>query len=253
MPKVDRAGIFHAIPTDAGVDCEGDAVVVKFAFKLTEEKVDGTFYNIEGENLDATNWVFMFRKDGEVGKPFLALYDIFPQWDGLELPWFQDADLSNHTVQLTIGLNDAGDRFDVQFMNPYGSTGGGGGVTHADDATKKRIDAQVGSTLRALAPPGRAAAPQPTAPKPAPAPAAPVATPSTPPTAAPPATPGDSTLDEAWATFSRACPADFPQDEQEAIWFTIIAKLFKGKSQDDLTPAEWGKMNAECVANIPPF
>ncbi len=180
-------------------------------------------------------------------------------WDGRDPFWLQETDLAEHAVQVKLGFEEYGGktRIKVQYLNPFGSTGGGG-VSKADDATRRTIGNRLGSKLRALSgpvpaptklPPARPKA-QPTAPQTAPAPKPEPA----PPPAETPRDPASAAMDEAWAEFCTSCPP--PKWDQAAVegeWFRILAELFPGKQPDELSPTEWAVMRDEGPTRIVPF
>ena len=55
---------------------------------------------------------------------------------------------------------------------------------------------------------------------------------------------------EAWATLNKAQVGQ-SAEAIETTWFATIARLFPNKSNTDLKPHEWGKLNAEFEDNIP--
>ena len=164
-------------------------------------------------------------------------------------------DLSEHAVQVRLGFEEYGGktRLKVQFLNPYGSTGGGG-VTKADGTTRKSIANRLGSKLRAVAGPAPAAAPKAASAAPKLPPAKPK---QTPPPAKPTtesAPPAEATMEQAWDEFVKHCdPAKWDQQAVEAEWFRILAELVPGKQPDQLSPTEWAAMRDQAPGKIIPF
>jgi len=139
----------------------------------------------------------------------------------------------------------------VAYLNPFGSTGGGG-VSKADASTRKSIANRLGSKLRAISGPAQAPA------KPSAPPALPPAKPKAAPPAAssqpPAAKPTEATMEQAWEEFTKHCPP--PKWDQQAIeaeWFRILADLFPGKQPDELSAVDWGTMRDRGPSGIIPF
>ena len=155
-------------------------------------------------------------------------------------------------VRSACGLHRLGKtRMKIQFLNPHGSTGGGG-VTKADEPTRKAISNRLGSKLRALAGPAQAAAPKAVAP-PKLSPAKPKA-PSTPPPSAEPAAGPEATMQSAWDEFVKYCPPPkWDQEATEKEWFRILAEMFPGRQPDELSPTEWVTMRDQGPGKIIPF
>jgi hypothetical protein len=275
----NREGLFNAHPVQIGIDETGpnNLATCIINFKLYEElQPSGEWADCSADNFDISGYFYLEKKDGSLNTVTIdALKDALG-WDGRDPFWLQEADLSEHAVQVKLALEEYGGktRMKVQYLNPFGSTGGGG-VTKADDATRKSITNRINSKLRALAGPAPAAAKP--AGKPAPKPAASAAAPlklppakpkaqppasppppaartPEPPTAEAPADPQAATMEEAWGEFCKHCPP--PKWDQEAIekeWFRILAAMFPGRQPDELTPAEWAAMRDEGPAQIIPF
>jgi len=275
----NREGLFNAHPVQIGIDETGpnNLATCIINFKLYEElQPSGERADCAADNFDICGYFYLEKKDGSLNTVTIdALKDALG-WDGRDPFWLQETDLSQHPVQVKLALEEYGGktRMKVQYLNPFGSTGGGG-VTKADDATRRSITNRINSKLRALA--GPAPAPAKPAGKPAPKPAAgsaatpklppakPKAQPATPPPAAPtpepapveaPADPQASDMDGAWRAFCTAYESMGPKgtpEDREQQWFSAISRLFPGKQPDELTPAEWAAMRDEGPAQIIPF
>lgn len=244
MGLLNEAGVFHAYPTSIGIDETGpnNLATCIVSFQAFERFNRGQTEPLEGDGQDITAWFYLEKKDGSVNDfAVKALREAFG-WDGRDPFWLQDnaEALAKNPVQITTDFEEyAGKtRLKVQWLNPYGSTGGGGGVTKADGASRTAIKNRLGSKLRANAGGSPVTTPKPAAPKPAPKkPAGPV-----------------STLDEAWAVFAGSEKGKkLSQADLEKEWFRILAEMFPGRDTESLTPAEWGRVQAEAVSKIVPF
>jgi len=255
-----------------GVDLTGPnkLCTVIVHFELFEELVKGEWVNCLDQNLDITGYFYVEKRDGSLNTITIDALKAAFQWDGIDPFWLQDTDLSEMAAQLKLGFEEyeGKRRLKVQFLNPYGSSGGG--VSQADNSTRQTIMTRLGAKLRARSGGTPANAPAPTAPKPAapeatapqePAPpqAQPAEAPSEPPSAPaqpePPAQKPTSTLEDAWTAFV----AKFEEMEiegqkvQEQHWFTVMKKLFGTQDADALTPEQWAVMKDRGPANISPF
>ena len=268
----NREGLFNAYPVEIGIDETGpnNLATCIIRFKLYEElQPSGEWDDCASDNFEITGYFYLEKKDGSLNTVTIDALKAALTWDGRDPFWLQEAELSEHPVQVKLGFEEYGGktRIKVQYLNPFGSTASGG-VSKADDATRRSIRNRLGSKLRAMSGPTQAPA-QPAKPagppklppakpkaQPAAAPTAPAApTPEAPsPPAAAPRDPQAATLEEAWAEFCKHCPSPkWDQSAVEAEWFRILAELFPGKQPDELSPAEWAAMRDEGPARIVPF
>lgn len=288
-----REGLFNAYPVEIGIDETGPNKLATciIRFRLYEEfQQTGEWADCAGENWEIVGYFYLEKKDGSLNTVTIDALKAALGWDGRDPFWLQEADLSDHAVQVKLGFEEYGGktRIRVQYLNPFGSSGVGG-VSKADEATRRTIGNRLGSKLRALSGPAPAPAkpmkpatppkPKPPpaattgapaaaaaagpAPKPDPAPPAPKAerTPAapkaelTPPLAAEvPRDPATGSMAEAWEAFCKGCAG--PQWDQAAVeseWFRVLAELFPGKQPDELSPTEWAVMRDEGPARIVPF
>ena len=269
-----REGLFNAYPAEIGIDETGpnNLATCIIRFDLYEElQPDGQWADCAGEKWEITGYFYLEKKDGSLNTLTLDALKAALGWDGRDPFWLQETDLSEHPVQVKLGFEEYGGktRIKVQYLNPFGSTGGGG-VSKADDATRRTISNRLGSKLRAMSGPAQAPAKPakpagppklpPAKPKAQPTPAAPAPKPEPAPPAEPaapveqPRDPEAATMEEAWGEFCKHCPPPkWDQAAVEAEWFRIIAELFPGKQPDELTPAEWAAMRDQGPAQIIPF
>jgi hypothetical protein len=267
----NREGLFNAHPVQIGIDETGPNKLATciINFKLYEElQPSGEWADCAGDNFDITGYFYLEKKDGALNSGTIDSLKDALGWDGRDPFWLQETDLSQHPVQVKLALEEYGGktRMKVQYLNPFGSTGGGG-VSKADDATRKSIANRLGSKLRATAGPAQApvkAAGKPTAGTTAPVklpPAKPKAQPAAPPAAAPtpveaPADPQASDMNGAWSAFCAAYESMGPKgtpEDRERQWFTILSKLFPGRQPRELSPVEWGVMRDQGPGEICPF
>jgi len=254
----NREGLFNAYPADIGVDETGpnNLATCIISFRLYEElQPSGEWTDCSGENFDVTGYFYLEKKDGALNTVTIESLKAALGWDGRDVFWLQEADLSQHAVQVKLAFEEYNGktRLRVQYLNPYGSTGGGG-VTKADGTAKTSIRNRLGSKLRALAGPAQPAAAKPAAPPKLPPakPKAPAAPAQAPPPASEPR--AEATMQEAWEEFSKHCdPAKWDQEAVEKEWFRILAELFPGKQPDELSPTEWAAMRDRGPAMIIPF
>jgi len=252
----NREGLFNAYPADIGVDETGpnNLATCIISFRLYEElQASGEWADCSGENFDVTAYFYLEKKDGALNTVTLESLKAALGWDGRDVFWLQEADLSQHPVQVKLAFEEYNGktRLRVQYLNPYGSTGGGG-VTKADGAAQTAIRNRLGSKLRAMAGPAQPAQAKSAPPKLPPAkPKAPPAPAQAPPAPEPKA---EATMQEAWEEFSKHCdPAKWDQQAVEKEWYRILAELFPGKQPDELSPTEWAAMRDQGPSMIIPF
>lgn len=262
----NREGTFHAYPIDVGAGEIGPnhLAAVTIVFRLSEERSGAEWTDCSAEGMQITGWFFLEKKDGSLNDKTIESLKAALGWDGRDPFWLQDnaAELAQHPVQVKLAFEEfnGATNLKVQYLNPYGATGGG--ASKADDNTRKTIQRRIGSKLRALAggtpanppkPAGKPASSASKAPSAAPKSAAPK--PAAPPAAAPaPAAPVTATMELAWAEFVKHCPPDkWDQEATEQEWFRVLADLFPGKQPDELSPADWGVVLVEGPSHIIPF
>ena len=245
----DREGRFRARVMDVGVNATGPnklcTVVLRFA--LTEEYAGGEWRNIESENLDAVAYCYIEKRDGGLNDfQIEALKEAFG-WPGIDPFWF-DEQKELPPVQITLESEEyqGKSKIRVQFINSHDSEPGG--ITHADDDTRRAMLARLGHKLRAHSGGKPAPAPKPTgAPKPPPKPAAAPVAPDKPAPAAKPT----STMEAVWALFSRwAETKGVNQDELNKTWFAAIKEVCGHEDAEKVTPEQWHEV-ANKLTDIP--
>jgi len=256
----NREGLFNAYPADVGVNETGPNKLATciINFRLYEElQPSGEWADCSDEQFEVTGYFYLEKRDGSLNTITLDSLKSALGWDGRDPFWLQETDLSEHAVQVKLAFDEYNGktRLKVQYLNPYGSTGGGG-VKKAEGTAKTAIRNRMGSKLRALAGPAQPATSKPAAPPKLPpakpkAPAAPASAPSPTPSVEPSA---EATMEQAWGEFVKHCDPDkWDQQAVEAEWFRILAEMFPGKQPDELSPAEWATMRDEGPTKIIPF
>jgi hypothetical protein len=183
-------------------------------------------------------------------------------WDGTDPFWFADNDLTGFAVEVVIE-NQPG-RMDptrmyptVKWVNPPGG-GAGGGMAESGD--RRAILAKYGGKLRANAggvpaavrpaprvevggsrvegalPVARTVVPSP-APAPRPIPR--------PPAVATAAAAKTSDMNACWGLMCELC-GKMPKAQLEQEWFAAVG-IIEGKDQADMTPEEWGRVEAHIL------
>lgn len=240
--QANREGIFHANPIDMGVNQMGPnkLVVVTVQLRLFEEFRDSDWADCVSEELEITGYFYIERKDGSLNDFVIDFLKGALGWDGRDALWFQDADLSEHSVQAKLVYDEyeGQKRLKVQRLKPYGSAIGG--VSKADETTKSKIRERLGSKLRAASK----------------APATPRASSPDPQSKVddPQESSTTSTEKEAWGEFVKHTSGEKWTDEaRNEQWFRIVNELFPGKQTDELSPTEWARMRDEGPSEIIPF
>lgn len=247
----NHEGLFNAYPVEIGVDETGpnNLATCIIRFDLYEQlQPSGEWADCADEQWEITGYFYFEKKDGSLNTITIDMLKAALGWDGHDPIWLQETDLSEHAVQVKLGFEEYNGktRLKVQYLNPYGSTGGG--VRKADDAKKTAIRNRLGSKFRALAGPAKPAPPakQPT-------PASKLSPSSSPPARKEPdPSTYEATMEETWDEFITHCPDDWDQQAIEKEWFRILAKLFPGKQPDELSTAEWAVMRDKGPAEILP-
>jgi hypothetical protein len=249
MAIPNRAGTFNALPIKMGVDNTGpnDLATVTIQFGLYEELVGGEWVDVAQDVMTITGYFYLENKDGAINTITVENLKAALGWDGADLEWFAQADLTEHPVQVVLAFEQyqGKDKLKVKYLNPHGYVSKDG-VSQGDEATVSAISARLGSKLRALgggtqkkSPPPRAAAPK-SPPKKSP--------PAKAPTAAPTA---GCTADEAWAAFVAAGEAlGLPDEVLQTQWFAALTAMFPSKQPENLTPVEWGKVKSEASQRV---
>lgn len=245
-------GTYNAGPINIGVDETGpnNLTTVIVEFDIFEELTPDGPVDVTEMQLGITHYIYLEKKDGSLNTISIDALKAAFGWDGRDPFWLQDnaEQLREKRVQLVLGNEQYNGkvRMKVKRLNPYGYTGGSGGVSRADGSKRQAIANRLGPKLRAIS--GGAPAP---AAMPAGKPAAPAkaAAPAAKPRAAAPAAKAGCTMQDAWEAFALRCKnadgSDYEQDRMEAAWFSAIEKLFPGRELESLTPAEWATVKAK--------
>jgi len=233
-------GLYHGYPTSIAVNETGpnNLVTAVIDFSLVEQHRGNEWLDCSAEALAITGYFYIEKRDGSLNTTAIDQLRAALGWDGVDPFWLQDNDLSGVAVQVKLGFEEyeGKNRLKVQFLNPYGSTGGA--TEPGGDDVRRSVAARLGAKLRANA--GGTSRPTPTPATPAP-PAPGSAPPSAPP-AAPAAEATTSTQEEAWTIYATAAQAaGVDQATMEGRWFELITKT-TGKPAAELSPEEWGKV-----------
>jgi hypothetical protein len=241
MAFANRAGTFKAAIAGVGVVEQGDnklaCAVVRYA--LIEEMVQDGWADIRGEQMEITGWHYLETRDGGLNNFSIEALRQALGWDGRDIMWLQDADLSRVVVQVVLDFEsyNGRDRLKVKYLNPEGYEGRSGELPKSDPTMRRTLQTRLGAKLRAMAGGTPAPAPRPTgAPKP---PAS---------RAAPAKKPTGCTREEAWAELLSARPED-----AEGFWPTLLQEAAPGKDEAAFTPEDWAKVRAKAKesASIP--
>lgn len=177
-------------------------------------------------------------KDGALNTRCLeSLRQCFPDWDGADPFWFEDADLTSYELSVVVE-DEVSDRDGktynkVAWINP---PGGRGGAAMPASGNRSAILAKYGARFRALAGGTPAKAP---APKAAPeADAPPAEGPAEP---EPEGGPRVSDMAACWRKFAEACPQKDRPSLNKA-WWAVLKETVPGKQQGDFAPEDWGRV-----------
>lgn len=180
-------------------------------------------------------WLTLVQKDGTVSERGIKNVQEIMGWQAWDWGAFDRPESfagKACDVVLATEPDQKGEmRQRVKWLNPPG----GGGLQAADP---KAMAAKYGAKFRAIcggvaAPVKPAAAVQPQLPKRA----VPMAAPLKP-------TGPTSTMEACWQKMCESNQGK-PQQELEAAWFALVERLFPGKPQTDLGPADWGLLLCE--------
>ena len=188
------------------------------------------------------------QRDGALNSRCIAsLRECFPEWDGADPFWFEDADIAGRELSVVVedevSERDGKTYSKVAWINPLGGRGGGAMPASGNRAA---ILAKYGARFRALAggvPARPAAAPTP---KPAPETAAPEPAPveddgAPVPGEEPEGGARTADMQECWRAFCEACPYKDRQAVTKAWWATLKDTV-PGRQQGDFTAEDWGRV-----------
>lgn len=201
------------------------------------------------QQTNITAYQCLVSKEGAVMQRTVdTLKEVFG-WDGVDVMWLQEADLSqvqfNIKVDASVDSRDGKDTVTVSFINPLG--GGSNGPNKGD---RNEIMAKYGAKFRALSggspmqqpqkppqPQQQAQQQQQAAP---PAPGVGTGSALTLPPTAPP-----SNMQEAWDALCQNAPEGTTQDGMTELWTQGIGLI--GKPQNSLSGNEWGLLKQAFV------
>jgi hypothetical protein len=223
----NREGRFKATILEHGVAETGPNKLATFVcrFQLTQELINSEWEPVE-EDLDITGYFYLEKRDGTLNTVTIDHLKSAFGWDGRDPFWLQDADFGQLVVQVKLAFEtyDNKTRLKVQYVDAEDATPSG--VPQADDGARRSIATRLGAKFRANA--GGTPAPAPKPSRPATAAAA-----------------QDLTMQQAWESFTKACPQTYTPDQVESEWFRRLGETFPGKQPEQLTPQEWARFAAE--------
>lgn len=232
MAKIE-AGTYEGVTTAATLEEAKSGAVMCYM------RVDVAGVNLRGA-------ICLIQKDGTLSergfKDVQAILGQSGPWDWAQ--WDNEPEsFAGHPVSCVViddtftnDKNEVVECSSIKYLNPVG--GGGTALTKGD---VKSIVAKYGAKTRAMfgAPAPAKPAPKPVAPKAAPKPPAPG------PTVEP------STMESCWDKFCEANSGKAEADLYDA-WHEMLKRI-TGKTQNDLTPADWGQVMLDAKRNFLPF
>ncbi|MFW6062021.1 MAG: hypothetical protein ACOC93_04355, partial [Planctomycetota bacterium] len=119
----NREGLYHARPVEIGIDETGPSKLATclIRFRLTEElQPDGEWADCSHEGFEITGYFYLERKDGSLNAMAVEALKAALGWDGRDVFWLQETDLSSHPVQVRLAFEEYGGktRLKVQYLNP---------------------------------------------------------------------------------------------------------------------------------------
>ena len=226
---IDREGRFRAYPLEIAVgENDNKLTTVTIEFSLSEEYETGTWRDCSNEKMVVTAWFYLEKRNGDVNELQVDQLKRAFGWDGRDVFWLEDTDLSNVGVQVDVKEEEwqGVKRFKVKWLHS-GDSDPDRKAKKSNENTRRSVNSRLAMKLRALA--GKT---------PAPAPAAPAA---------------PSPQDEAWEAFKKKCPSDFTEKRMEAEWFHAIALMFPDADIKSLSVGDWKRFVDECDQHITPF
>lgn len=146
---LSRPGLYHAYAVSVGVAETGKNGLMTCTIQFSVYEIlndTGEWEPAEGQ---IVGYFYLERIDGSINTTTVdALKSAF-LWDGRDPLWLQDADFSNHAVQIRVVDDEykGRTRLKVAFVNPYGTVPGGEvAKSHGDKraALTKRFREKLG-------------------------------------------------------------------------------------------------------------
>ena len=149
---VNREGRFRAAAIEAAANETGPNKLATetFRFALEEELQAGEWVDVAEEGLDIVAYCYIEKKDGTLNDFQIEALQSSFGWGGSDMFWFEENLRELPKVQLTLEEEtyEGKTRIKVRFINAYDSEPGG--VSHADDATRKSISTRLGSDRKSV-------------------------------------------------------------------------------------------------------
>jgi len=195
----------------------------------------------DGKTVDLVHREWLELNDGTISeKAIESLRECFPEWDGTIEALGEG--FCCRDVQVQVVVENEQDRKDkdkywtrTKYMNPVGKANGGG-ADMPETLDKETLSAKYGSRFNAVT----GAASKPAAPR----------APVVPPPVRKPAAAAESTLNDCWEKVIEKSPT-LNRPQIEARWFDLLEKVHPGRDVGDISPAGWGLVMREIMADAP--
>lgn len=203
------------------------------------------------DNTSILAFLYLTKSNGAVlnERQIDDLKALLPDWDGADLDYLADESAEWPLFQIVVEDEEYNGQTKrkVKWLNPNGSTGGGGGVQQGD---MNEIKSRFGAMFRANAGPKRRTASAPKSP--------PKSPPKSKAAPKPPAAPDEAAPDEAakpTATQQEVWEAvcaeheGKPEAEIQDVWFKLLKTM--NKEYQEITPEEWGQLKRIATDDLP--
>lgn len=240
----DREGRYIAEVLDKGFGETGKNNLATFTCRvrllnfLRGDPVQGT--------QEITAYIYIDKKDGSINQKAVEQIQRTFGWDGSDLTWLAHQDLAGRRLQVELRFETWNNqrRMKVQWID-HVDAAGAPEITRCDDEGMRRMNARLGSKLRAGAKslPAR----QETTPTPA-ATTAQHAQGGAPPAAQSPPGAAYGTEALAWGKFQALETShNMTRAQTTEAWHKAVEKIIPGKEYGVVTAAEWQKMSEQAL------
>lgn len=240
MEMLDRTGIFRAAMTDIGImdtKTETQAVMVSVKFDVLECLDGDEWVDCRDDQLMCYGNFCLVKKDGNVNEFVVKQLQEALGWNGKTASLVDGWDATPCQITVQEDEYEGVVRHKVQWMRAYDAEPPTG-LRKADANSAKSKLATYESKFRAICSTGKPKKP---------------AT-KRPPPITKPKTNGKCTKEQAWEAFTAyRGKDDLPPKDLAEQWVRICGELFPGKTEDEYTPEDWGRIAAEGPAMIIPF
>ena len=226
---LDRAGRFGMYGKSFAVGEKNGKTVVNIEFSVATEYLNKMWVQI-AEDISLWKECYIEKNDGTLNTSTIDQLKRAFGWDGRDVFWFEDTDLSAKGVQADVEADEYKGvvKYKIAWLHS-GESDPDRKSKKSTDAERRALNARLGAKLRAFA----------------------GAAPAVAPTPAPPAPP--TPTDAAWEIFRAKCPKDFTVKQCEVQWFTALEAIFPSVRAEDLTVEQWARFDAESGKHIIPF